>query len=226
MKVRNLLTICGVATALMLSAGSTFGQGGGGFGGGGPGGGGGGFGGGGFGGGGGGFGGGGGGFGGGGGGRGGRGGGGFNNGGQQLTPQQMQQQRMQNMLDQYRQALYITNDDDWTALMPLIQKVIDARNALGNNNGFGGRGGGGRGGRGGGGFGGMTTQTDPVKDALQNAVDNGAPTAQVKDLLTKFKASQKDKEAKLVAAENDLRSVLSVEQEAAAVLYGLLDAYL
>ena len=217
MKVRNLLTICGVAAALMLSAGSTFGQGGGG----------GGFGGGGFGGGGGGFGGGGGGFGGGGGGRGGRGGGGFgNNGGQQMTPQQMQQNMMQRMLDQYRQDLYITNDDDWAAIQVLVQKVVDARNALGNNFGRGGRGGGGRGGRGGGGFGGAATQTDPVKDALQNAVDSGAPTAQIKDLLTKFKASQKDKEAKLVTAENDLRSVLSVEQEAAAVLSGLLDSYL
>ena len=171
MKLRNLLTICGVATALMLSAGSTFGQGGGGgFGGGGPGGGGGGFGGGGFGGGGGGFGGGGGGFGGGGGGfggggggRGGRGGGGFgNNGGQQLTPQQQQQQRTQFMLDQYRQDLYITNDDEWAAIQPLVQKVIDARNALGNNNGFGGRGGG-RGGRGGGGGGGNSAPPRPIR---------------------------------------------------------------
>jgi len=220
MKVKNLLTICGVATALMLSVGSTFAQGGGGgFGGGGPGGGGGGFGGGGPGGGGGGF-------GGGGGGRGGgRGGGGFgNNGGAQMTPQQMQQQMTQRMLDQDRYDLNITNDVEWSALMPLIQKVIDARNALGDNNGFGGRGGGGRGGRGG--RGGMTTQADPLRDALQNAMDSGAPTAQIKDLLAKFQSSQKTKRAKLVAAETDLRAVLTIEQEAAATLNGLLDSYL
>jgi hypothetical protein len=227
MKARKLLTICGVAMALVLSSVVTYAQGGGGgFGGGGGG----------FGGGGGGFGGGGGGFGGGGGrggggfggGGGGRNGGGPNGGGQQYNPQQMQQQMMQRMLAQYQQDLYITNDEEWSAIQPLVQKVIDARNALGNNSGrggFGGRGGGGRGGRGGG-FGGATTQADPVRDALQNAIDSGAPTSQVKDLLAKYQASQKDKFAKLVAAETDLRAVLTVEQEAAAVLGGLLDAYL
>ena len=223
MKVRNLLTMCGVAAALMLSVSTIFAQpgGGGGFGGGGAAGGGGGGGGGGFGGGGGGFGGGGqGGFGGGGqGGFGGGGQGGFGGGGNGggFNMQQMQMQR-------YQQALDITNDDEWAAIQPLIQKVIDARTALGNNNNaFGGGGGrGGRGGRGGGG-GGAAVVANPERDALQQAVDADAPASQIKDLLAKYQNSQKTKQAKLVAAESDLRKVLTVTQEAAATLVGLLD---
>jgi hypothetical protein len=130
--------------------------------------------------------------------------------------QQMQLQR-------YQQALDITNDDEWAAIQPLIQKVMDARTALGNNNGFGGGGGrGGRGGRGGGG-GGAAVVANPERDALQQAVDADAPASQIKDLLAKYQNSQKVKQAKLLAAESDLRKVLTVTQEAAATLVGLLD---
>jgi len=101
MKIKNLLTVCGAAAALILSAGSIHAQNGGGGGGGGFGGGGGGF------------------------------------GGGNFDPAQMQQR----MMDRYRQSLNFTNDADWNAVQPLIQKVVDARMASG----FGGRGG--RGGR-------------------------------------------------------------------------------
>jgi hypothetical protein len=216
MKVKNLLTICGVTAALMIGAASIYAQpgGGGGFGGGGPGGGG-GFGGGGPGGGGGGFGGGGpggggGGFGGGGGGRG------------NMDPAQMQQR----MLDNYRQQLNFTNDTEWSAVQPLFQKVIDARNALGNGGGrgMGGRNRGGGGGFGGGGGGGMFgQQPNPDRDALQQALDDNAPAAQVKALLQKYQAGQKTKQAALAAAQANLRKVLTVPQEAEATLLGLLD---
>jgi hypothetical protein len=202
MKVKNLLTMCGVAAALLLSASTIFAQagGGGGFGGGGGGGGGGGR-----------------------GGRGGGGGGGFGGGnGGNFDPAQMQQRMMQ----RYQTALGITNNDEWTAIQPLIQKVLDARTALGT----GGRGGfGGRGGRGGGGAGGPgggaagAAQANPDRDALQQAVDSGAPASQIKDLLAKYQNSQKAKQAKLIAAESDLRKVLTVTQEAEATLSGLLD---
>ena len=57
---------------------------------------------------------------------GGGGGGGFGGGGGggQFNFQQMQMQR-------YQTALNITNDDEWAAIQPLIQKVVDARTALG-----------------------------------------------------------------------------------------------
>jgi hypothetical protein len=184
MKVKNLLTICGVAAALLLSTGSIYAQNGNGGGNGGGGGGGG--------------------FGGGGGGRG------------NFDPAQMQQRMMQ----RYQDALGITNDTEWSAIQPLVQKVMDARRAsMGNM----GRMFGGRGGRGGGGGGAFGQQPDPAADALQQAVDDNAPTGQIKDLLTKYQASQKAKQAALIAAQADLRKVLTVKQEAAATLSGLLD---
>ena len=60
-------------------------------------------------------------------------------------------------------------------------------------------------------------------EALQNAIDANAPAAQIKDLLAKYKASQKAKQAKLAAAHADLRKVLTVKQEAAGDVVGLLD---
>jgi len=187
MKVKNLLTICGVAAALMLSAGSICAQNNGGGGGGNGGGG---------------------------------GGGGFGGGRGNFDPAQMQQR----MMDRYRQDLNFTNDADWSAVQPLVQKVLEARMAVG----FGGRGfgrggrGGGQGGPGGGG-GGFGQQPNPDRDALQQAIDDNAPAAQVKALLAKYEASQKAKQAALIAAQADLRKVLTVQQEASATLAGLLD---
>ncbi len=184
MKVSNLLTVCGIASALMMSAGSINAQpgGGGGFGGGGGG-----------------------------------GGGGFG-GGRNFDPAQMQQR----IMDTIRTQLNFTNDTDWSAVQPLVQKVVDARTAQGAG-GMGmmfGRGG--RGGRGGGG-GMFGQQANPDRDALQQALDDNAPAAQVKALLERYQASQKAKQAVLVAAQADLRKVLTVQQEASATLLGLLD---
>jgi hypothetical protein len=187
MKIKNLLTACGITAALMVSAGSIYaqnGNGGGGNGGGG--------------------------FGGGGGG-----GGGFRN----MTPAQMQQR----MLDRYRQDLNFTNDADWSAVQPLVQKVLDARMAVGlGGRGFG-RGGRGGGQGGGGGGNNPFNQPNPDRDALQQAIDDNAPSAQVQALLTRYQATQKAKQATLAAAQDDLRKVLTVQQEASATLSGLLD---
>jgi hypothetical protein len=129
-------------------------------------------------------------------------------------------QRQQMMMDRYKQDLNFTNDTEWSAVQPLVQKVVDARMAtMGGRFGRGGRGGGGGGG-GGGGFG---QQPNPERDALQQAIDDNAPAAQVKALLTKYQASQKAKQAALLAAQTDLRKVLTVPQEAKATLSGLLD---
>jgi hypothetical protein len=151
--------------------------------------------------------------------------GGGNNGGNgnrpgrgNFDPAQMQQR----MMDRYRQDLNYTNDTEWSAVEPLIQKVMDARMAIGRGGfGRGGRGGGAPGGQpGGGAFG---QQPNPERDALQKAIDDNAPAAQIKELLAKYEASQKAKQAKLVAAQADLRKVFTVTQEAQATLSGLLE---
>lgn len=187
MKIRNLLTICGVVVALTLSADSIFAQND----------------------------------------NGGNNGGGGNGGGRpgrgNFDPAQMQQRMMQRVQDE----LAITNDTDWSAVQPLVQKVMDAqrdargggmarmfaRNRGNNNNG----------GQQGGGRNNFFGQPSPEADALQKAIDDNAPSSQIKDLLAKYQASQKAKQAKLLSAQNDLRAVLTVKQEAQATLLGLLD---
>lgn len=202
MKMNNVFAICGMAAALFLGADKVSAQNGGG----------------------------------GGGGNGGGGGGGFR---RNMDPAQMQQM----IMDRVRDRLEFTNDADWTAVQPLVQKVLDARRDMGGmgggfgRGGFGGggrnrggdqNGGGGGGGqngnRGGGGGGGFFGTPSPETQALQDAIDNNAPESQIKDLLTKYQASQKAKQEKLKAAQEALRGVLSVRQEASAALMGLVDS--
>jgi hypothetical protein len=153
------------------------------------------------------------------------GGGGFGGGGN-FDPAQMQQRMMDNIRDQ----LGFTNDTDWAAVQPLVQKVMDARRDVGfggmrglfgRNRGQGGQGGGGgqQGGGRGGFFGG---QPSPEQEALQNALDQNAPAGQIKDLLAKYKASQQAKQAKLEAAQDALKAVLTSRQEAQAYMLGLV----
>jgi hypothetical protein len=163
---------------------------------------------------------------GGGGGGGGNGGGPPGGGGRRFDPAQMQQRIMENV----QSELEFTNDTDWNAVQPLVQKVLDARRDVGFGNmgrlfgrGRGGPGGGDQGNRQRRGGGGPFGQPSPEQDALQKAIDDNAPSSQVKDLLAKYEESQKAKHAKLQKAQDDLRAVLTVKQEATATLLGLLD---
>ena len=153
---------------------------------------------------------------------GGNGGGGFGGGRGNFDPAQFQQRIMDNIKEQ----LGFTNDTDWAAVQPLVQKVMDARRDVGAG-GMGrlfGRGNRGGGDQGGGNRRGMFGGTpSPEAEALQKAIDDNAPAAQIKDLLAKYKDSQKAKQAKLAAAQSDLRSVLTVKQEAQATLLGLVE---
>ncbi len=115
----------------------------------------------------------------------------------------------QRMMEQTRQSLNVTNDDEWTAIQPLVQKVMEARREAGGPGGPGGRGRPG-------------AQASSEQQALQKAIEAGAPVTQIKEALAKYRAARKDKQAKLEAAQTNLKSVLSVKQEAQAVLLGLL----
>jgi hypothetical protein len=148
-------------------------------------------------------------------------GGGSGGGYRRFDPAEMQQR----ILDNVRDELNFTNDTDWSAVQPLVQKELDARREVGFpdlrrlfGHNRGGGGGGNR--RGGGPFG---VQTSPEQDALQKALDENAPSVQIKDLLAKYQASQRGKQAKLEQAQADLRAVLTTKQEAQATLLGLLD---
>jgi hypothetical protein len=145
-----------------------------------------------------------------------------------IDPAEIQQR----MMDGYREALEFTKDDEWNAVKPLVEKVVEARREVPSGRGFGffGRGarrggdannqgdqGGRRGNRGA--FGG---QPSPELEALQKAIESKASPEEIKAKLAKYRESRKDKEAKLAKAQDDLRKVLSVRQEANAVVIGLL----
>src|ERR1041385_7882191 len=107
----------------------------------------------------------------------------------------------QRQLDGYRDRLEVKSDDDWKKIEPLISKVMDAqRDARAGMGGFGfgpgrGRGGGGGGGNGGGNGDGANNnnnnrnrfggQRGPEAEALQKAMDDKAPEAEIKAKLAK-----------------------------------------
>jgi len=141
-----------------------------------------------------------------------------------FDPAQFQQRIMDNLKDQ----LEVTDDAEWKAMQPLIQKVFDLRrqSMSGMGRGMFGRGGP-RGGdnqpsdqnRPRGGFGGAP---NPDADALQKAIESKGSKAELKAALDKYVASRKANQAALDQAQADLRKVLTSRQEAIATLNGLL----
>jgi hypothetical protein len=148
-----------------------------------------------------------------------------------FDPAQMQQR----MMERYKEVLEVTDDTEWKAIEPLVQKVMEARRDAmsGMGRGMFGRGGPGRGGPGGdnaqpadqqggqrrGMFGGTP---NPDAEALQKAIDSKASKAEIKAALDKYLASRKAHQAALEQAQADLRKVLTSRQEAIATLNGLL----
>ena len=63
---------------------------------------------------------------------------------------------------------------------------------------------------------------NPEQDALRYAVRDNLPDAEVKARLARARHVHEQAEARLAQAQSDLRAVLSLRQEAVAVLAGLL----
>jgi hypothetical protein len=138
----------------------------------------------------------------------------------QFDPAQFRQR----MIERYKEQLEITDEGEWKVIQPLIEKVSEVRMSAmaGNFRGFmGGRGGRGPGGQGGGAAGAFGA-SNPEVEALQKAIDAKASNAEIKQALAKVAEARKAKEAELVKAQDALRKVLSVRQEALATLNGLL----
>lgn len=141
-------------------------------------------------------------------------------------PEQMRQR----MMERVREQLAVKDDAEWSVIESRIKKISDSRFGMGR--GLGGPGGpggqgapggqGGQGGQGGrqgrGGFG----QANPDAEVLQAALDSGASADDIKVKLTAYRAAAKVKEVQLEKAQDELRQLLSVKQEARAVLLGLL----
>jgi hypothetical protein len=131
-------------------------------------------------------------------------------------------------MDRFKEQLEITDDTEWKAIQPLIQKVTDAQRAAfadmargrfgGRNRGGNNSQGGDQGGRGGGLFG----TPSPEAEALQKAIEGKASKSELKTVIENYLAARKAKQADLEKAQADLRKVLSLRQEAIATANGLL----
>jgi hypothetical protein len=136
----------------------------------------------------------------------------------------------QDRLDNLREQLEIKDDQEWSAIQPKIEKVMDAqRDFLGmamsgmrprrprnedNNNSSDTQ----RRPRGG-----MFGEPSPSLEALRKAVDEKAPKEEIKAKIAAVHAEYKQKHAALEAAQEDLRGVLTSRQEAVATVNGLLE---
>jgi len=126
----------------------------------------------------------------------------------------------QRMSERMKEQFGVKDDAEWKIISERVEKVGAARREMGGGMGMpGGRGGPGGAGGGRGGFGG---EPSAEATALKSAIDNNASADDIKAKLAAYRGAQKEKEAKLAKAQDDLRQVLSAKQEAAAVLAGYL----
>jgi len=106
------------------------------------------------------------------------------------------------MMAALRKRLEITDDAEWNLISTRIAAVRTLQRSAG-------------------GFGGMRGGS-PEQQALREAVTDKLPDAEIKARLERVRAVRKENEAKLTQARADLAAVLTVRQEAALVLMGLL----
>ena len=159
--------------------------------------------------------------------QGGQGGGAQGQGRGNFDPDQMRQR----MLEGFREQLEVKSDDEWQIIEQRIGKVWEARRDVGAA-GAGGMRMMARRPQGGGDnqpqgdqanrrrFGG---EPSAEEQALQKAIDSNASTADLKAAIAKYRESRKQKEATLENAQQELKEVLNVKQEAIALSMGLIN---
>lgn len=139
-------------------------------------------------------------------------------------------QFQQRMLERTKEMLEVTNDDEWKAIEPRVQKIRELQREAFSSGGMA-RGMFGRGSRGGDNpppgdqgqrRGGIFGTPSPEADALQKAIDSKASKSEIKAALEKYVASRKATQAEMEKAQTALRELLTPRQEAIATLNGLL----
>ncbi|MFH1742602.1 MAG: hypothetical protein ABIH23_26660 [bacterium] len=112
-----------------------------------------------------------------------------------------------------------TSDEEWKAIGPLVENVMDKQRetrmgGMGRGMRMGGRGG----------RGGSDAEANPELDALRQALESESTEAAViKSKLEAVRQIRKKNEDELKKAREELRQVLTVRQEANLVLIGMLD---
>jgi len=119
-------------------------------------------------------------------------------------------------MDRYRENLGFSVAE-WKVVQPKVQAVMDNRisGASGMMSMFGGS----RRGRGGD----SSTEKTPTSELRDLLEKDDASKGAIKAKLAAYRADRKAREAKLKKAQEDLRQLLTIKQEAQAVLAGLLN---
>ena len=132
-------------------------------------------------------------------------------------------QRQQMMMDRIKQQLEITDETEWKAIEPLVQKVQDIqRQIMGDRmRGF-------FGARRGGDNNNDQNRRNPFgqpsaeAEALQRAIDGKASSGEMKAAIAKFVEARKARQTELEKAQASLRKALTLKQEAVLTLDGML----
>ena len=158
-------------------------------------------------------------------------------GGRQPGGRQFDPERMRQMMEQRMQEMLGATDVEWKVLGPRVMKVQElSRQASAGGRGMmfgrgmrggpGGPGGpGGRpSGRGPGGANRELTEVEKAQQNLQTTLDNTAATPDaIKKQLTILRTAREKSRQELAKAQQDLRQVLTLRQEATLVLMGMLN---
>ncbi len=149
-------------------------------------------------------------------------------GGRQFDPA-----RMREMMEQRMREQLGATEQEWKVLGPRVMKVSELnRQISGFGRGFGGPGfGGRRGGPMGGPQGGQPgapqrelTEVEKASEQLQTTLEDTAATPdKIKAQLTALRAAKEKTKQELAVAQQELRKVVTVRQEAQLVLMGMLD---
>jgi hypothetical protein len=138
----------------------------------------------------------------------------------QIDPAQLQQMAQPRPTANLRVQLQVTDDLEWSVIETLIQKVLDAQQVIqadhigsvrGQVNQIAGQM-----------FGAGLARTNPEVQTVGNAVQNEASNKEIQAALTNLKEARKAHLAALEKAQDDLRKVLTLKQEAVATINGLL----
>jgi hypothetical protein len=139
-----------------------------------------------------------------------------------LDPQQIQQFIQQRLVEYFRDRLKVTDDAEWKVIEERLMKVVKIKAETLFT---------------GGGFAGMPLgrnqavgralsglfEVNPETENIQKAIAANASNAQYHAVLARYREIRQKKEADLGKAQDELRKVLSLRQEATLVLDGLLE---
>lgn len=133
-----------------------------------------------------------------------------------------------------REQFQVEDDEEWRLIFERIERVSELRRATGAGGPMGAamafRAARGAAGAGeatgnagpGGGRGAFAGMMSPETESLVTALQANAPETELRSRLERLRATRKANEGKLAAAQEELRSVLNLRQEAIAVVAGLL----